>query len=268
MTDREYVVITVPGIGEAASAPDTSGLANLTSHELGLAGAPTGMLANLTRKLGPRFKARQFNWQNTYGPVPVWDGASYGRNKEAAVGGLVDVVARILRTTHYAVVLVGYSGGAHVASEALTRLHVLGFTGNDLPAAVMVSNPTRGRHDSPTSNRWGIAGEHGSFPVGMKLIDVANPVDVICCCPPPPHPLRAFTDLSEHFSLADPVGWGVQLVEKAKRGQLQNAWRLSSIPAWFDAVALGRGYLFDGQHTLYYVPRLGMVAGQLEAALP
>lgn len=260
MVQREYVVITVPGIGEAASAPDPGiGLA------LGLGGYPTGMLANITRKLPKRFTARQFNWQNKYGPVPVWDGASYTRNKDAAVAALVGAVATILVDTHYAVILVGYSGGAHVASEALTRLHNLDYTGDDLPAAVMVANPTRGRHDSPVSSRWGITGEHGAFPFAMRLIDVANPQDVICCCPAPPHPLRAFSDLTNGFSLADPVTWGRELVEKARQGRFQNAHRHGQAPVWWDAVALGRGYLFDGQHTQYYVSRLPGVATQLTA---
>lgn len=246
-----YIVLTVPGIGEQ-------------SGEL-----PQGMLANLTRALPRRFVSHQHNWHNTYGPVPVWDGASYARNVEAAVTALTNAVNAYLRNTHYAVILVGYSGGAHVASMALTRLAAQGRTSRELPAAVMVSNPSRRLGDSAgPPSRWGITGQHGSFPQGMKLFDVSNPVDVICNCPAPPFPLRGFSDLSGHFSLADPVSWGRQLLETAQRGQLQNAWRLSSLSAWWDATALGRGYLFDGQHTTWYVPRLPAVAAQLDAWLP
>lgn len=249
MTTKTYTVLTVPGIGEPASV------------------TPSGMLANLTKQLPERFDCYQFNWQNTYGPVPRADGASYGRNKALAVTAVTNRINALL-TTGTQVILVGYSGGAHVASEALTRMAWQGRTSKHLPAAVMVSNPLRGRNDGAlATTRYGIAGEHGTFPLGMKLFDLANPVDVICQCPPPPHPLRSFTDLTEHFSLSDPLAWGTDLVTRANTGRWQNAWRLSSLPSWWDAVALARGYAFDGQHTNWYVPRLPELGRRLAVSL-
>lgn len=242
-------VITVPGIGELA-AP-----------------MPSGMLKNVTDHLDPLdFQLEQFNWQNTYGPVPVWNGRDYDQNFQEAVTELTGRIIHLGIELGHRIVPMGYSGGAQVLSTALERLARAG-TPVDIPAAVMISNPVRNASD-PTMvpgipGRYGVAGAHSPFPAAMRLVDLANPVDVICSCPPPPHPLRGFADLSRHFSLADPVRWGVETLEMAKRGQFQNAWRLSSLPSWWEAVALARGYLFDGQHTSWYVPRGKAVADRL-----
>ncbi|AEV52273.1 hypothetical protein [Nocardia phage NBR1] len=246
-------VITVPGIGELATP------------------LPSGMLKNITDHLDPLdFALEQFNWQNEYGPVPVWNGRDYQSNLDQAVSDLCARLITVGIEVGHRVVPMGYSGGAHVLSLALERLERAG-TPIPMPAIVMVSNPSR-RADDPTMfpgipGRYGITGQHGRFPMGAALIDVSNPADVICSCPPPPHPLRGFADISRHFSLADPVRWGVETLETAKRGQFQNAWRLSSLPSWWDAVALARGYLFDGQHTNWYVPRLAAVADRLKMEL-
>ncbi|QUD15861.1 hypothetical protein [Nocardia phage KYD2] len=246
-------VITVPGIGELATP------------------MPSGMLKNVTDHLDPLgFQLEQFNWQNTYGPVPTWNGRDYDQNLNEAVTDLTNRIIHLGIELGHRIVPMGYSGGAQVLSIVLERLARAG-TPVDIPAAVMLSNPVR-RADDPTMvpgipGRYGVAGAHAAFPANMALVDLANPVDVICSCPPPPYPIRGFADLSRHFSLADPVRWGVQLVEQAKRGQFQNAWRLSSLPSWIDSVALARGYLYDGQHTTWYVGRGRAVADRLKMEL-
>jgi len=253
VTELPYHVVTVGGIGEQHT-PE-----------------PSGMLRHVTEHLNPlRFFSEQFNWQNTYGPVPVWNGAAYADNMATAAARLAAHISSLIGQNRR-VVPMGYSGGAHVLSTALTMLERDGVTRSDIPAAVMLSNPVRSPHD-PTivtghAGRYGVAGVHGAFPRGMTLVDLANPVDVICSCPPPPYPVRGFADLSQHFSLADPVRWGVELLAAVKAGRLQNGWKLSSLPAWFDAVALVRGYLYDGQHTSWYIPRAIQAADVLKSAL-
>jgi len=253
----QYLVITVPGIGEQSSP------------------TPWGMLANLTDHLpATKFASVQFNWQNTYGPVPSWDGAAYETNKSAAVSALVARVEKELDSQERSIVLVGYSGGAQVASEALAILANRHFEDwallKRLPAAVMVANPVRLHTDSRVSKdvRYGLAGKHALFPPKTHLIDVANPRDGICATPPPPHPLRGFTDLSKRFSLMDPVTWGVETFQAVSTGQWQNGYNFSTAQAWWDAVALLRGYIYDGQHTSYYVPKLPAIAAQLDRYLP
>lgn len=250
---NEYLVITVPGIGEQASEQ------------------PWGMLKNLTDKLpAPKYTAVQFNWQNSYGPVPVWDSQSYDRNIAAATAALVAYLATAATAGHR-IVLAGYSGGAQVASMALTQLRDIGntFVMDHLAAIVMVANPLRRHTDSAISQdvRYGLAGLRGDFPPGVRLFDLANPRDCICATPPPPHPLRSFKDLSEHFSLVDPVDWGVETAQAVSTGTWQNGYKFSSLPAWWDAAALMRGYLWDGQHTTWYLPHFAALANQLDAYL-
>lgn len=253
---NEYLVITVPGIGEQANAQ------------------PWGMLKNLTDKLpSPKFRAEQFNWQNSYGPVPVWDSQSYDRNIAAATTALVKHLTYLAYTASAdtSLVLAGYSGGAQVASMAMTQIGDANNTVvlDKLDAIVMVANPLRRHTDSAISKdlRYGLAGQHGGFPLGPRLFDLANPQDCICATPPPPHPLRSFKDLSEHFSLVDPVDWGVQTAQAVSTGTWQNGYKFSSLPAWWDAAALMRGYLWDGQHTTWYLPHFAALAHQLDTYL-
>lgn len=253
---NQYLAITVPGIGEQASGP------------------PWGMLKNLTDKLpSPRFSAVQFNWQNSYGPVPVWDSASYDKNMGLATTALVTYLENtVILKPSTRIVLAGYSGGAHVASQALTMIRNTGNTlvMDRLAAIAMVANPLRRHMDSAISQdvRYGLAGLRGDFPPHTRLFDLANPRDCICATPAPPHPLRSFKDLSERFSLIDPVEWGVQTTQAVSTGTWQNGYRFSSLPSWWDAGALARGYLFDGQHTLWYLPHFQALANQLDAYLP
>lgn len=240
-------IITVPGIGEPKSV------------------LPVGMLENVTRAMRQdRHRFQQFDWQNSYGPVPVWDAASYRRNVDNAVFELVQRIMAPINDDKK-VVVIGYSGGAELASRALSKLREDYQWNVAIPAAVLVSNPLR--RPTKENNRYGIAGQHGDFPAHMRLFDVYNPVDGICCCPPPAHPLRTFHDFTNGFSLADPHAWGQQMLNNVVRGRLQNAWKLSSLPAWWEAVALMRGYAYDGQHTAWYVPRLAAVGRQLDEHL-
>lgn len=233
----QYDVLTVPGIGEAES---TTG--------------PIGMLKGFTDALPARFvEKKQFNWRNQYGPLPVWNGPAYDDNVAAAVSDLVLAIQARTRPT----LLVGYSGGAHVASLAAAQ------NPTNLVAVAFVSNPSRRRGDSP-SPFYGITGERP--PTNAQVFDIANPADVICCCPES-QPLRDFYDITGHFSLADPDAWGKALWAKAVNRQLTNSARRASLSDWWLMIAYARGYMFDGQHTKYYTPKMAGFAATVASAL-
>jgi pimeloyl-ACP methyl ester carboxylesterase len=234
-----YTVVTVPGIGEPLALPG---------------GKPNGLLKVFTDALPSRFTSKQFDWRNQYGPVPVWNGHAYDENLEHGTESLVNFI----QAQPTPVLLVGYSGGAGLASRAGA------LNPSNLAAIAMVSNPSRHRADS-SAPWWGITGEH--LPFGVPLFDIANPADVICCCPEN-QPLRDFADLSSRFSLADPAAWGRDLLNKAIRGALTNSVVKASLWDWWFAIAYARGYLYDGQHTNWYIPRLPAFAGTVAAALP
>lgn len=233
-----YRVITVPGIGEEVS-PD---------------GYPIGMLKLFYDALpSDRFLGDHFNWRNVYGPVPVWNGSAYDDNLAA---GVTDLKTRIANSPE-PVVLAGYSGGAHLASLAAVGAE-------NLAGIVIVSGPSRRAGDS-NSPFYGITGQHEPYP-DVPFWDVANPADVICCCPPD-QPLRDFADISRGFSLADPVAWGQAMYAAILGGKTQGAFRHAKLWDWWQAVAYARGYLFDGQHTQWYVPRMPEVAALVASRL-
>lgn len=232
-----YSVITIPGIGEPKS----------------IDGRPVGMLANITSHLDPAvFEARQFDWSNSYGPVPTWDGAAYQTNLNAAK----DDLGRVFTDSRDPVVAIGYSGGAHLLSLTAPLAA-------NLALIVMVSNPSRREGDSEAPF-YGVTGQHDDFPA--PLIDIANPADVICCCPPK-LPIRGFSDLTKRFSLADPITWGRSLAVEVVTNQVQGSLRRAGVKDWAAAAAYARGYLIDQQHTGWYVPRLPEVAAQITQML-
>ena len=237
MTD--YSVVTVPGIGEAS---------NVT---------PIGLLSFLTNQLPSNFAVQQFNWRNQYGPVPVWNGDAYAKNVKAAEGDLMNLIA-----ARENVILCGYSGGAAVVSRVLARLS----TTNKVKGAILVANPLRAATDSAAPG-FGVSGEHRPFAADLKFIDIANPQDIIPCCPPAQNfPVRQFAELTEHFSLAEPRPWGEELFRDIQQGALTG---VVGVPLhdWWLAFSYMRGYLYDGQHSKWYVPKMAPAMLQMRAML-
>lgn len=233
-----YRVITVPGIGEAPS----------------MDGKPVGTLKYFTDALpANRFIGNHFNWTNSYGPVPVWNSPAYDKNLIAGTEALKNVI----KASKEKVVLTGYSGGAHLASLAAVD-------STNLAAIVLFSNPSRRTGDS-IAPHYGITGQHGPFPI-VPFYDVANPADVICCCPQN-SPLRDFADLSGHFSLVDPISWGQEMYSATLSGKEQGAFPHAKLNDWLEALAYVRGYLFDGQHTRWYLNQLPVVAANVASRL-
>lgn len=229
----DYVIITSPGIGEPQS----------------LDGKPIGLLKAITDHLPTRFEKKHFNWRNQFGPVPVWNGTAYNDNLEGATDALVQLVEAQTKP----VILAGYSGGAHVVSRAAAA------NPSGLAGVVTVANPQRRAGDSEAPF-WGITGAH--VPFSVPLLDLANPADVIPCCPPT-NPLRDFYDLAQRFSLADPKAWGKDVLKKASLGLLTNSVREAKPWDWWLAFCYARGYLWDGQHTTWYVERAAPFAATI-----
>lgn len=235
MTD--YTFITVPGIGEPASAD----------------GSVVGMWEGVTSKLPARFHAQHFNWRNTYGPVPEWNGEAYAGNIEAA---RVDLIATANASTR-PVVLAGYSGGGHVVSLAAQGV-------TNLAAIATIANPSRRVGDS-SAPYYGITGQHVPFTV--PVFDLANPADVICCCPDT-SPLRDLYDLTQHFALAGVESWGRSLLKAAIDGSLTNSVAGATLSDWLAAIKLAQGYLSGKEHVRWYTAaRREAFANSIAAAL-
>lgn len=230
-----YTVITVPGIGEAASQD----------------GAPVGMLKLLTDKLPEdRFRAEHFNWRNQYGPTPSLDGAAYAVNVEAAI------VALTARCTAAGddVVVCGYSGGADVASQVAAQLKI---------PLIAVANPRRRGTDS-SAPFYGIIEPREDNE--NLVFDLANAADVIPCCPTN-SPLRGFYELTKNFSLSDPDEWGRQLLLSAQRGAFRPAPG-QTLNDWWMALRYVHGYLDGSQHVRWYERNMPLFAEMVKAGLP
>lgn len=234
---RPYRVVMVPGIGEATST-DTK---------------PNGILSVLAKELPTRFTSEQFNWNNIYGPVGGGGiaGASYTVNVDAATVTLTEY-ARHLIESGYHVILAGHSGGAHVATLAAEYL------GTKLSGLVTVANPIRRLFDSEAPFS-GIVGQHQ--PLDIVTLDLANPADVIPCCPPT-QPIKDFYELTRKFSISDQKAWGADLLQNVLTGLVQH--HVNSAADWIRAVRYVRGYLWNGEHTDWYVPHFPMLAHNMD----
>lgn len=231
----DYTVITIPGIGEAAS----------------ITGDPVGMMKIFADELPSRFHCQHFNWRNSYGPVPSLNGPAYEVNVEGARVQLRSLVD----DAPYPVILAGYSGGADVASQVAAEM--------SLPL-VAVANPRRAAGDS-AAPYFGIIEERADN--AAEIFDLANPADVIPCCPPDPYPLRDFYELTKNFALSEPLEWGNQLL----LGVQQRAFAPAStfpLGDWQSALGYVLGYMDGTQHRDWYPQYLPALAADVDAGMP
>lgn len=159
-------------------------------------------------------------------------------------------------------VLMGYSLGAIVTTVTIERLinHREYETLGKIAATVNWANPLRNQGDSFFERDvpgYGIAGQHNRFPEGILYYEIANRFDAICCCPAD-SPLRTLPDVGDAFSFAVTGGWSADLLNRisTRRWQLANYewWKNPRryLARYAEAIALLRGYLYDGQHTSAY----------------
>lgn len=228
-------VLTVPGLGEPLS---------LTPPQ-----SPKGMLAFYTSRLSPsEYQLRQFNYHNTYGPLtgdPL--STSYDENLVDAVDTLADAIDKDPNP----VVLFGYSGGAQVISILLEEIRAGLRPTLVVLAVVLVANPVRHIDEEPHNLTYGVAGMHGEFPVGIPVINVANPYDIITCSEKN-SPIRGISNLTKGFSFTEPNEWIANYIAAAIAGKNQNWWNPFARGAWSRALTGALGYLDGSQHVRWY----------------
>lgn len=174
------------------------------------------------------------------------DGKSLRRNTIEAF----PIIDKIVRDTPNLVLLLGYSQGAYTGSEWLTRKPKDCIA----PWAGFLANPLRVEGDSwdhPDAPGFGLAGQHGAWPLMRKVWEVANPGDGITCCPGN-SPLRTLADVVDPLSFAYGGGWSQGLIDKLLNRRFQ--FMHSPWAAFFDQ---GR-----------YVHAAHQIAGYLALPLP
>ncbi|WP_033189312.1 hypothetical protein [Rhodococcoides fascians] len=226
----------------------------------GIAESRTRNLCSLvTQELPPsRFRSVESNWLAQYGPIPNLGGIAYKRAVASGVQETIELVAMAPGP----VILLGYSGGAHVSGDAAAQL-ARGDHGTRMRDKIRgvglfadpCNPPSDGVRYPAQPKQWGIAGARhilGPFPVWRAN----DPSDVIPLCDEF-SPLRTISDQTEGFSLVDPVGWGVGLLGKLVAHEFQQVfvnWRdLNGVRLQYaKARADFNGYR-NGDHTSYAI---------------
>lgn len=210
-------LITVPGIGERPGAD----------------------LLNVQRVLLPGWDHTVISWSASYGPVNA-HGNPWGISFEGAViDGTTKLRAELDRDP---AMVVGYSGGAAVAGHVAAQGH------RNLRAVGLVSDPFA--PGNPLIH--GIAGRRPIAGVPSRWVSHRD--DVICCCPHD-SPLRTLADASAAMSLADPAGWGLDIITRLRSGRMsaliRHPWDLPREWRRFDtAITDACGYLGIDRRTL------------------
>lgn len=206
------------------------------------------MLSNVTKYLDPaRFRAREVPWSASYGAVGGRpDGASFGR----ALADGRTILLEMIRNDPYPVILKGYSGGAALAGNVAAEIGLGNYKELDVRGVGLISDPLRSLDYNLPG--WGIA---GTRPIrGLPVWQMADPTDVITCCPKD-SPLRTLADQSAAFSLADPIAWGSDLVDRLSRSRWQEitqTWHPVEIyRRYSEAMDDAAGYLWRGDHVSY-----------------
>ncbi len=187
----------------------------------GIGESPTvgSMCEMVTRKLSSRFTSKEVGWGATYGPVPTFGGASYEKS-------LRDGKAILLRMIDEApgrVVLVGFSGGADLASMVAAEIGAGKHPRLSLSAVALIADPSNPRVNA-ASTQWGIAGSRpitGSFPV-WRANDPGDPIP-LCDAN---SPLRWLADSTAGLTLTG--GWLKSTQARLAAQQMQQVvvnWR-------------------------------------------
>lgn len=143
------------------------------------------------------------------------DGQSLNRN---AVGAF-SIVDEIVRATPNNVLGLGYSQGAYTWSRYLERKPKDCI----IPWIALVANPLRCEGDSwdrKGAPGFGLAGQHGAWPLLRRVWEVANPGDGITCCPGN-SPLRTVAEVVDPLSFALGGGWTQGLIDKLLNRRFQ-----------------------------------------------
>lgn len=224
-----------------------------TGHPRGGDGVTEAFMNALDPK---RFRPRIVPYPATFG------GLNMPYRQSVAIGRQALITA--ISECHNDVIIGGYSQGAGIAHE-VTLLASDGLVdGPAVIASALIADPYRpagaGIPGYTVASGYGIDAMHPS--VGNKMhvsriptLWAAAEGDPITALPAG-NPLRSIADLTEWWSISDPVAvarWGEDLIEKCRTGALQRWWSIENWRSWSGAMAYARGYLWDGRHTHDYI---------------
>lgn len=182
----------------------------------GLAG---GMCGEVTRKLSSRFVAKEVAWSASYGPVPAIGGESYARSLAAGR----EILLRMIDEAPGSVVLLGYSGGADLASMVAAEIGAGKHPRLSLSGVALIADPSNPRVNA-ASAQWGIAGSRpitGPFPV-WRANDPGDPIPLTDAN----SPLRWLADSTAGLTLTG--GWLKSTQARLAAQQMQQVvvnWR-------------------------------------------
>ncbi|AOE44551.1 lysin B [Gordonia phage Jumbo] len=214
----------------------------------------TGMLWNVKKFLPEDvFDIIELKWHAEYGPVPGIIGDPFEKNLEDGVSLLLDLCTSVYRNRR--IVVLGYSGGAQLAGDALAILARRPGDHN-VVGGVLVSDPSQPKGQPGAGRKYGIRGSR-PVPSGIPVIWFFDTKDVICCCTPEPDSLmRLIADGSGELSLGGPRAWSGSLARlRLKKFQKHIIpWRMpDKILQQFNTARWEiEGYLFRGDHTEYW----------------
>lgn len=211
-----------------------------------------GMLSGVEGHLNDNVRTIEVPWPAQYGPVGQggFDGMSY----EEALGEGRRQILKAIADDPYPVILAGYSGGAALVGNVAQEIGQGDHPNLEVWGVGFVADPNQ-PEGVAHNEMFGVAGSRRIS--GMKThweYDLRDPIP----CTPALSPLRTLADQSYAMSLADPVAWGQDLVNRMVRGRWQpSAWNwrdiIGSIRRYSRAAGRAAFYL-NGGHYRSYVP--------------
>lgn len=224
-------------------------------------GNPSGMLAEITRRLDPQhFRCHEPDWPAVIGPAGSPQGLGVSLNTSVVRG--VEAGVRAIQDSPNVCGLISYSLGGICVSRILEGARSGAFRNADgspldIAFAVNIANPLRKRGESVGNlcgnDSFGLHGQRGKWP-DLDIREYANPFDIITSAADD-SPLRLINDGISPFSVVE--GWRIgdlgfqinlQLARLLAQNPLQDMERFRSA---FQGVV---GYLTpfpDGEHTRY-----------------
>lgn len=210
-----------------------------------------GVCETFMRGLDPaRFAPRIVEYPATYGGFAI----SYGDSRAFGRSLLLDAI----RDSPNQVVIGGYSAGAGIAGDVAAEIGRGDHPHLEVLGAALIAEPSRpegaGMPGRPVIGGCGIAGQRGVH--GLPTWWAAAYGDPITALPLG-NPLRSIADITEFYSVADPVAayrWGERLLERARTGRMQRWWSIEHMRSWGGAVGFAWNYLpTGGRHGWAYV---------------
>lgn len=197
-----------------------------------------------------RFAPRIVPFPATYGGPKM----AYATSRAAGRRALLDAI----RASDNQCIIGGFSAGAAVAGDVAAEVGRGDHPELEVVAAALLADPARPLGDGMPGRAvapwFGISGPRPIFGVPVWwAAALGDPITSLG----PGSPLRSIADLTEFYSLADPVAafeWGRDLVDRAQRGRWQHWWNPANWSTWAGAVRDAVAYTpIGGRHGRAYV---------------